>query len=485
MKVIQNKQLLDDMLQIFHSHSSRQQLTAHNQGLLYVLLYELLLGPNKSIAGGGSLKRSLLKHQEALERALKAAQEKQQQETCQAKEDVPVLLPRYVRINTLQTDASAALERLQACLRDSVSIYADKHVPDLLVLPPDSTAVLKKELGHNNDTDFVLQDKSSCFSALCLVHGFSNAPLTGDCLDACAAPGNKTSHLAALLPKQEEGRRAIVALDRDKTRYVMLKSRMRRLVPDDKASVGVKVQAQQKDFLQTKPEDYATVRYILLDPSCSGSGMVAKQHTVTKERVEQLSSFQKKALQHAMSFSQVDRIVYSTCSVHVEENEDVVAGCLEGKRDEWEVIPPRCLTTWKRRGLPHDSLTSEESAALIRVDAAEDETNGFFVCCLQRKRKQKEKQADAWEPVARNLRIPLYDGEFKAVNDDSAKDGPKADKIKKKRKRPDREPSASQQKAPTGEAGVSSKKRAKKLEWQRRQHELKMERIEAKKKNKT
>ena len=70
-----------------------------------------------------------------------------------------------------------------------IPVYLDPHVPHLLVLPPKT--VLPDLVAQGN---VVLQDKSSCFSALCLA---SN--LMGDCLDACAAPGNKTSHLCMLL----------------------------------------------------------------------------------------------------------------------------------------------------------------------------------------------------------------------------------------------------------------------------------------------
>ena len=42
-----------------------------NQGLLYVLLHELLLGLNKSIRGGGAVKRQLMNHEDTLTSALK------------------------------------------------------------------------------------------------------------------------------------------------------------------------------------------------------------------------------------------------------------------------------------------------------------------------------------------------------------------------------------------------------------------------------
>ena len=46
-------------------------------------------------------------------------------------------------------------------------------------------------------------------------------------------------------------------------------------------------------------------------------------------RVEGLAKFQEAALRHALRFPGLARLVYSTCSVHRRENEDVVAAVLE------------------------------------------------------------------------------------------------------------------------------------------------------------
>ena len=68
---------------------------------------------------------------------------------------------------------------------------------------------------------------------------------------------------------------------------------------------------------------------VLLDPSCSGSGIVRSIERVherqsnqmkdntNNERIEKLSSFQKVALNKALSFPSVQLVVYSTCSIHV------------------------------------------------------------------------------------------------------------------------------------------------------------------------
>ena len=84
------------------------------------------------------------------------------------------------------------------------------------------------------------------------------------------------------------------------------------------------------NFLKVDPneEKYKSVRGILVDPSCSGSGMVTRldhllEETDTNadaneqtERLANLADFQKDCLMHALSFPNVQYVTYSTCSVH-------------------------------------------------------------------------------------------------------------------------------------------------------------------------
>jgi putative methyltransferase len=121
------------------------------------------------------------------------------------------------------------------------------------------------------------------------------------------------------------------------------------------------------DFLDIDSNDpsYAEVRAILLDPSCSGSGISTERldHLLpshsrgnqddasTSSRIRKLSAFQRKALSHALSFPSVERVVYSTCSIHQAENEDVVSSVLPlASSLGFELATP--FPQWRRRGLP-------------------------------------------------------------------------------------------------------------------------------------
>ena len=91
------------------------------------------------------------------------------------------------------------------------------------------------------------QDKASCFPAFIL-----NPPRNAICLDACAAPGNKTSHLSAILHNTGK----IYAFDMDKRRLGTLTKLTKR--------AGCKnIQPVHGSFLEVKPNDdpkYKAVR---------------------------------------------------------------------------------------------------------------------------------------------------------------------------------------------------------------------------------
>ena len=106
-------------------------------------------------------------------------------------------------------------------------------------------------------------------------------------LDCCAAPGNKTQQLCQLVGKSGK----VIACEMDPKRYRLLSSRMDLL--------GCKniVDCKLQNFLEIDVEalPWKNVTKIMLDPSCSGSGMAHRrmlQETDSDERVEKLAKFQ-------------------------------------------------------------------------------------------------------------------------------------------------------------------------------------------------
>ena len=100
----------------------------------------------------------------------------------------------------------------------------------------------------------------------------------------------------------------------------------------------------------------------LCDPSCSGSGGGGGHYNLHPggdggaggdaqywEHVQALAAAQVSIVLAAMRLPRVRVVVYSTCSVHRQENEDVVAALLAATGGAWHVV--RCLPQWPTRGL--------------------------------------------------------------------------------------------------------------------------------------
>jgi len=88
-------------------------------------------------------------------------------------------------------------------------------------------------------------------------------------------------------------------------------------------------------------------------------------------------------LTHAFKFPEVQRISYSTCSVHVEENEQVVRDVLDAAKERGFGLM-RALPKWHRRGYVIDGLSESDARCLIRADPVEDDMEGFFVAIFER-----------------------------------------------------------------------------------------------------
>lgn len=189
--------------------------------------------------------------------------------------------PRWIRINTVKTQLEDQLETTFAGFerantinavrqRGVKRIYIDSHIPNLVAVP--SSVDLSKTTAYSSGT-IIFQDKASCFPAYLL----DPLPEDGDVIDTCAAPGNKTTHIAAIMLSHaedpEDFRQRVYAFEKNKTRADTLK-KMLNLAGSDKYT---KVNAGQ-DFLKVDPIDdiYKNVGALLLDPSCSGSGIVGR-----------------------------------------------------------------------------------------------------------------------------------------------------------------------------------------------------------------
>lgn len=368
---------------------------------------------------------------------------------------------RWVRVNIVKTTMEEQLKttfagykivqsldelRIKGDLQtDCKLIHVDRHIPNLLALPPATD--IGKTRGYL-DGLIIMQDKASCFPAYLL----DPDPYDG-CLDACAAPGNKTTHLAAIL--HEKGGEylrhgpLIHASERDPKRASILNTMLA------KAGATIFVRVHRQDFLKFVPAEplCSSVGALLLDPSCSGSGIVGRDEAfevtfprthmvpqsdarprkkkrkrtslepsvenqtaniaeelpspeaepaeILQARLAALSDFQLRLLLHGFHFPKAHKFTYSTCSIYAEENENVVVKALLHSHKEklgWRMLrrdeQVRGLQTWDLRGdfeachklLSGSALDAKEIAeACIRCEKGTKEgTQGFFVAAFVR-----------------------------------------------------------------------------------------------------
>lgn len=254
---------------------------------------------------------------------------------------------------------------------DDESYMADYNIKNLYVFPPSS----KKYWASNEgaaEGKFLLQDKASCLPSFLL-----DPPPKSTVLDMCSAPGNKSSHLAAIMKNKGK----IYSVEMNTKRYNTLLE----TIEGTKSTI---VQAINSDVLQVTENDAPNVEYILLDPSCSGSGIANRFSSDTakdKDRLFRLAGLQFKLLSHAMTaFPNVKRIVYSTCSIYPEENEDVVQGALERIGDFKLIDIKEHLPEGKWKSFGNEKIYPDLGDKVLYARTEDDLTNGFFVAILER-----------------------------------------------------------------------------------------------------
>ncbi len=153
-------------------------------------------------------------------------------------------------------------------------------------------------------------------------------------LDACAAPGGKSTQLAELMDDQGE----IWAVDRSEARLKKVVANAERL-----GMVSLQVlAADAADLLEIRPQWRGYFDRILVDAPCSGLGTLARhadaRWRIQPDTIAELASQQQRLLERLAPLLQpTGRLVYATCTVHPQENGDVVAAFL-ACQPSWQLI---------------------------------------------------------------------------------------------------------------------------------------------------
>ncbi|HEX8285151.1 MAG TPA: 16S rRNA (cytosine(967)-C(5))-methyltransferase RsmB [Pyrinomonadaceae bacterium] len=266
--------------------------------------------------------------------------------------------PASFRVNTLEDDEASAVEGMRA---SELVVTPSRVAPGAWRVEGGGAAgaavrILAGE-GH-----IYMQDEASQLVAHVV------GALSGErVLDACAAPGSKTTHIAALA----DDRARVVAGELHGHRLRLLAETCRRLGARGVSVVGLNAEA---------PLPFADGAFdrVLVDAPCTGTGTLRHNPEIrwrlSPSSSRELAAVQSRILSRvARTLRPGGRLVYSTCSVEREENEEVVAAFLDSNPDFRQVeaapapaallLPGGAARTWPHR----------------------DDVDGFYVAALERR----------------------------------------------------------------------------------------------------
>lgn len=285
-----------------------------------------------------------------------------------------------LRVNTLRARASAAGARheqagpdepersLDACVRSlaaalgrelPVSWHTDQHIPEALAVdgPLDVHGLRQWREGM-----VVAQSRAAMLVARVL------APQAGErVLDLCAAPGGKTTHLAALMAGEGE----VVAVERNPKRAAALKDTVSRMGADI-------VRVEAADAGEPRAEGPAAFDRVLVDPPCSGLGTLQARPDlrwrVQPKQVAEMAGQQARILEAgARALRPGGVLVYSTCTLCAAENERQIERFLADHR-QFVLDPIAGFSGYAHPRLPGALLTLPHR----------DRTAGFFIARIRR-----------------------------------------------------------------------------------------------------
>ena len=189
-------------------------------------------------------------------------------------------------------------------------------------------------------------------------------------IDACAAPGGKT----CLMAERMNGAGRVYAWDIHGHRVELIRAAANRLGLDN-------VRPAMRDARIPVESMFLAMDAVLVDAPCSGLGVIADKPDIkyrqSEESLSALPAVQARILDVCSEYVKVGGLlVYATCTILPEENENQVRGFLE-RHPEFE---PDCADGW----LP-EALRSEFHDGQIQLMAHRDGLEGFFIARLRRK----------------------------------------------------------------------------------------------------
>ncbi len=264
--------------------------------------------------------------------------------------------PTAFRVNTLR----ASVDETLAHLKDAGLIWRPSSLaPGAFIIESGTASTLAQAAERGT---IYIQDEASQLVSLLL------DPKSGErVLDLCAAPGSKSSHLATLA----EGKVWIVACDIHPHRLATLGVTCRKLGIDSIDRVALDATIALPFAESSGPFDR-----VLIDAPCSGTGTLRRNPEIkwrlAADDIKRLADVQLRLLERATdALRRGGRLVYSTCSIEREENEEVIGRFIESGAP-YRVLRPNARA---------DLTTSE---GFVRTFPQRDGADGFFAAVLEK-----------------------------------------------------------------------------------------------------
>lgn len=289
-----------------------------------------------------------------IEELLKQKNIKEVEEICKNSNLKPNTI---IRINKLKTNKKDFEERL----KERKIEYLEGNLEDFLIL-------MKVKNIENIDLFkegfFTVQDEGAG-----LIVDVLN-PKEDECiLDACSSPGGKTTYIAEKMKNKGK----IEAWDIHEHRVKLVQNVAKRL--------GINIiQARIQDATKFNEDLVEKFDKILLDVPCLGLGVIKRKPDIKwkrkKEDIEEITKIQKEILNNCSKYLKKNgELVYSTCSILKEENEDIIEGFLRenSQFDFWNQIEKKY----------ENIVIFGEKDKCINIYPSK-ENDGFFICKLRK-----------------------------------------------------------------------------------------------------
>jgi len=260
------------------------------------------------------------------------------------------------RVNTIARSVSEVIRELES---NGVAVRESSLANRAFVVDSGASKIVNQSARSGL---IYIQDEASQLVSILL------APKRGDrVLDLCAAPGSKSTHIAALT----DDKAWVVACDRHSHRLTTLRAGCERL--------GISsIDAIALDATRALPFDARTPRFnlVLVDAPCSGTGTLRSNPEIkwrlASEDLARLAELQLTLLEQGSRWlAPAGTLVYSTCSIEPEENEEVVCRFLN-KNARFHLVEPAARA---------DLITAD---GFVRTFPHRHGCDGFFAAVFER-----------------------------------------------------------------------------------------------------